>query len=54
MQPVITIESTHPLVLLADEIDWTRLTGRVGCWGCHLNKLLRGLAGRRPAALVTS
>lgn len=29
MEPMIRIESTHPLVLLADEIDWTSLTNRV-------------------------
>ena len=45
MQPVISIEATHPLVLLADEIDWTSLTGRVEV---IREKKLKSAAGRPP------
>ena len=45
MQPMISIEATHPLVLLADEIDWTSLTGRVEV---IREKKLKSAAGRPP------
>ncbi|HMA07976.1 MAG TPA: hypothetical protein VKP68_08945 [Ramlibacter sp.] len=45
MEPVIRIESTHPLVLLADEIDWTSLTNRVEV---IREKKLKSAAGRPP------
>jgi hypothetical protein len=45
MEPVIKIEVTHPLVLLADEIDWTSLTERVEV---IREKKLRSAAGRPP------
>jgi hypothetical protein len=45
MEPVIRIESTHPLVLLADEIDWTKVTDRVEV---IREKMLKSAAGRPP------
>jgi hypothetical protein len=45
MEPVITIEPTHPLVLLADEIDWTTVTERVEV---VREKKLKSAAGRPP------
>jgi len=45
MQPVIRIEATHPLVLLADEIDWTMVTERVEV---VRQKKLKSAAGRPP------
>jgi Transposase domain (DUF772) len=45
MQPVIRIEVTHPLVLLADEIDWTTVTSRVEV---VREKKLKSAAGRPP------
>ena len=45
MQPVISIEATHPLVLLADEIDWTTVTERVEL---VREKKLKSAAGRSP------
>jgi len=45
MEPVIRIESTHPLVLLADEVDWTSLTERVEV---VRERKLKSAAGRPP------
>lgn len=45
MEPVIPIEPTHPLVLLADEIDWTTVTARVEV---VREKKLKSAAGRPP------
>ncbi len=45
MQPVIRIEATHPLVLLADEIDWTTVTERVEV---VREKKVKSAAGRPP------
>jgi len=45
MQPVIRIEAAHPLVLLADEIDWTAVTERVEV---VREKKVKSAAGRPP------
>jgi hypothetical protein len=45
MEPVIRIESSHPLVVLTDEIDWTRLTDRVQV---IREKRLKSAAGLPP------
>ena len=45
MEPVIRIETTHPLVLLADEVDWTSLLERVESVRRRRNK---SAAGRPP------
>jgi hypothetical protein len=45
MEPVIRIEATHSLVLLADEIDWTAVTERVEV---VREKKLKSAAGRPP------
>jgi hypothetical protein len=45
MEPVIRIETTHPLVLLADEIDWTTVTNRVEV---IRERKLKSAAGRPP------
>lgn len=45
MEPLIRIEATHPLVLLADEIDWTTVTERVEV---VRERKLRSAAGRPP------
>jgi hypothetical protein len=45
MEPVIRIDTTHPLVLLADEIDWTTVTERVEV---VREKKLKSAAGRPP------
>jgi hypothetical protein len=45
MEPVIRIELTHPLVLLADEIDWTTVIDRVEV---IREKKLKSAAGRPP------
>ena len=45
LEPVIKIETTHPLVLLADEIDWTTVTEHVEV---VREKKLKSAAGRPP------
>jgi hypothetical protein len=45
MEPVIPIEPTHPLVLLADELDWTTVVERVEV---VREKKLKSAAGRPP------
>jgi hypothetical protein len=45
IEPVIRIDVTHPLVLRADEIDWTMVTERVE--GVRAKKL-KSAAGRPP------
>jgi hypothetical protein len=45
MEPLIRIETTHPLVLLADEIDWTTVTERVEV---VRERKLKSAAGRPP------
>jgi hypothetical protein len=45
MEPMIRIEPTHPLVFLADEIDWTTVTERVEEVRA---KKLKSAAGRPP------
>lgn len=45
MEAVVRIETRHPLVLLADEIDWTTVTERVEV---VREKKLKSAAGRPP------